>query len=448
MAQSRARCNLCRGPVLVPNRAVVYYWPMWSTHAARLGRAVFLSLLLLATAVAIAPEWPAFQAERHRLNSLVGLREFDYLTWFGEALFNKAKAAAAGSQHYLDEAERKALVLDYLARVGEVRRLQSEIERVYADPEIADPERAAAALHAALLAARAAASELQPTAEAIIQEQVASVLAEEGFGFLGQIVPPVQMRMTPLPLVLIVSPRERIAQLYNVPLEHGLSIVTREELESAIDQELDRSSLVVPIGGMGFYPSMIIETSDLSFLMDVVAHEWTHQWLTLRPLGRRYLASPEMRTINETVASIAGAEVGAAVVARFYPELVPAPLPAAPVRPAPEEPPAFDYQAEMAETRRRVDELLAAGKVEEAEAYMEARRVLFVENGYLIRKLNQAYFAFYGAYADTPGAAGEDPVGPAVVALREQSASLHEFLQRVAPIASFAELQEELSESS
>jgi len=54
------------------------------------------------------------------------------------------------------------------------------------------------------------------------------------------------------------------------------------------------------------------------------------------------------------------------------------------------------------------------------------------------------HLAFYGAYADTPGAAGEDPVGPAVVALREQSASLHEFMRRIAPITSFAELQAEL----
>jgi len=47
-----------------------------------------------------------------------------------------------------------------------------------------------------------------------------------------------------------------------------------------------------------------------------------------------------------------------------------------------------------------------------------------VRNGYYIRKLNQAYFAFYGAYADVPGGpAGEDPVGPAVRALRSQSQS-------------------------
>ena len=45
-----------------------------------------------------------------------------------------------------------------------------------------------------------------------------------------------------------------------------------------------------------------------------------------------------------------------------------------------------------------------------------------------MRKLNQAYFAFYGAYADQPGgAAGEDPVGPAVRALRERSQGLADF---------------------
>ena len=73
---------------------------------------------------------------------------------------------------------------------------------------------------------------------------------------------------------------------------------------------------------------------------------------------------------------------------------------------------------------------------------MEARREVFWQNGYAIRKLNQAYFAFYGAYADVPGGpAGENPVGPAVRALREQSASLAEFVKRIAWMTSFEQLQ-------
>ena len=93
-------------------------------------------------------------------------------------------------------------------------------------------------------------------------------------------------------------------------------------------------------------------------------------------------------------------------------------------------------------TRITVDKLLAEGRVEEAEAYMEERRVFFWDQGYRIRKLNQAYFAFYGAYADEPaGAAGEDPVGAAVRLLRAQSPSLSAFLKRISWISSFEDLQ-------
>jgi hypothetical protein len=96
----------------------------------------------------------------------------------------------------------------------------------------------------------------------------------------------------------------------------------------------------------------------------------------------------------------------------------------------------------MHTTRVTVDAFLATGKISEAEQYMEQRRQLFVQNGYVIRRLNQAYFAFYGAYADVPGgAAGEDPVGPAVRALRVQSPSLSAFLNRISWMTSFDQLQ-------
>jgi len=95
----------------------------------------------------------------------------------------------------------------------------------------------------------------------------------------------------------------------------------------------------------------------------------------------------------------------------------------------------------------RAGELLAAGKIDEAEAYMEARRQFFWDNGYAIRKLNQAYFAFFGAYADVPGgAAGEDPVGPAVRALRAQSASLADFLNTISWMNSFEDLLEAIGQ--
>lgn len=416
----------------------------WRSLKTRLARRLAPLLLLVLLALVVAPDWPVFQSESHTLNRLVALREFDFLSWWLRAMIAKGEALAAQGHDYLDSAARKQLVLDYLHLVEESRGLQREIEAVYADPAVAAPEVAAAALQARWEETRAALVPLQPAAEAIVQSQVAAILVEEGFGVLGEAWPPVAMHMTPLPLVLIVSPREEIRQIYSVPLEHGLPIPEREALEEALFAEMDRSALVVPIGGLGLYPSMIVETGNINLLADVVAHEWAHHWLTLHPLGIRYNSSPELRTINETVASIVGAEIGALVVARFYPELVPPP-PAPPPPPSPAEATPFDFRAEMAATRARLDELLAAGEVEAAEAYLETRRVFFVENGYQLRKLNQAYFAFYGAYADTPGASGQDPVGPTVVTLREQSSSLYDFLRRVAPVTSFAALQEEVA---
>jgi hypothetical protein len=90
----------------------------------------------------------------------------------------------------------------------------------------------------------------------------------------------------------------------------------------------------------------------------------------------------------------------------------------------------------MRETRINTDRLLAEGQIEEAEAYMESRRRLFVEQGYYIRKLNQAYFAFYGAYASDPGggAAGDNPVGNPVQALWAANPSIKPFLDALAPI--------------
>ena len=92
------------------------------------------------------------------------------------------------------------------------------------------------------------------------------------------------------------------------------------------------------------------------------------------------------------------------------------------------------------------DWLLSLGKIEQAEAYMELRRLFFWENGYRIRKINQAYFAFYGSYNDTPGggAAGDDPIGPAVQQLRKQSTRLKEFIDNVKRVTSFEELMDEL----
>lgn len=165
-----------------------------------------------------------------------------------------------------------------------------------------------------------------------------------------------------------------------------------------------------------------------------------------------YNQTPELRTINETTASIAGKELGNLIIDTFYPILKPKPIvetidqSGEDVVPENQEQ-VFDFRAEMRETRVTVDELLSAGNIEEAEEYMEQRRHIFVANGYNLRRLNQAYFAFHGAYADQPGgAAGEDPVGEAVRDFRNQSESLGEFVKRIAWVTSFERLQQILAQ--
>ena len=108
--------------------------------------------------------------------------------------------------------------------------------------------------------------------------------------------------------------------------------------------------------------------------------------------------------------------------------------------------PGFDFVAEMHDTRVTVDGLLAQGKIDEAEAFMEARRRVMWNNGYQIRKLNQAYFAFYGAYASAGGgAAGSDPVGGAVKLLRRRSSSIAEFVNIMATFSTFEQLESYLN---
>jgi hypothetical protein len=220
------------------------------------------------------------------------------------------------------------------------------------------------------------------------------------------------------------------------------------QLEKNVERSLDVSALVVPIGGIGTYPTMVEESTDPVWLFEVVSHEWVHNYLTLHPLGLNYDTSQELRTMNETVASILGKEIGRRVLEAYYPALVPAPTPEQPAAPAPGEPQPFDFRAEMRLTRVTVDRMLAEHQIDEAETYMEQRRQFFWQHGYRsIRRINQAYFAFYGTYADEPGgAAGEDPVGEAVRKLWERIHSPAEFLRTMAWMSRFSDLQKVLEE--
>ncbi|MEO8357963.1 MAG: hypothetical protein ABI621_18820 [Chloroflexota bacterium] len=412
-----------------------------------------IDFLVLAIAIIIATggDSPRFTGESDRVRAYTREIEFDYPNWVGDAAWTKLQQGAIGAPFLFERGTNKHLVFEYLRITQQLQQAEISIEQIYANPDITEKESTSAHVRAQRDKLIARQNLIAPLAEATLQGQVVEALADLGLTTAGQTIPPVLYHTSPTPLALIVAPRDRILQITNISILPTLTLDEQIKLEDRVSDSLDVSTLVVAIGGVGVYPTMVMETTDLRWILDTIAHEWIHNYLNLRPLGLNYTTTPELRTMNETTASIAGNEIGTYVLRHFYPEMLgsspsrnlvsfkESPLPSSGF----DEPPPFDYRAEMHATRVKADELLAQGKIEEAEEYMEQRREVFWQNGYLIRKLNQAYFAFHGAYADVPGgAAGEDPVGPAVRALREQSDSLEEFINTIAWMTSFEKLQQ------
>lgn len=377
------------------------------------------------------------ELQANQINLIVSEHLFDYIGWEVDAIIAKVNQTLFGVHPYMDEVDRSQYVRDYFDLLTRTRELEAQIEAIYIDPAVEDPDEATVDLRAERDSMRAELRSRQPLAEGILEGQVAAVLVEQGFGTGGQLIPPIAMHFTRMPMLLVVSPRDEIRFESSINL-NPLPIDGQISLEEAIEADLDVSSLIVPLGGMALYPAMINETTSIPFAVEVFAHEWLHHYLFFFPLGYNYITgdsfASDTRVINETTADLFGKEVARLVLERYYPDLVPPPPPPAESDEAGSEPsePAplvFDFGAEMHETRVTVDEMLAEGRVEEAEAYMEARRALFVRNGYRIRRINQAYFAFYGGYqGGTPGIAGDDPIGPSIYAIRAASPTLLEFV--------------------
>ncbi len=334
----------------------------------------------------------------------------------------------------LSPGDQVAMVQDYVTLTRRIHHLKKEIERAYADPTVKDPLAATQAQQQTLAHLLQLQAQARPLVEAILARQVGTVMKDMHLGKAGILFPPIAFRFSALPNYLIVSPRDRIELEAGVHLRPNLTVPQKEHIEDRVAQALNRSTLVEALGGLGVWPTMVSDEASLSWILDTVAHEWVHTYLTFQPLGWHMFDSPQMDTINETVATIVGEEVGAEVGYRYYgiPKPTPQPLPQQPAQLPPPDPKHFDFQIEMRRTRLHVDALLAQGKVEEAEAYMEARRREFVAHGYYIRKLNQAYFAFHGSYATT--SASTDPIGPKLRELRQLTPDLATFLHEVQTI--------------
>lgn len=302
-------------------------------------------------------------------------------------------------------------------------------------------------------------SALRDGVEETIESALSTAIRESGLSPWERFVfPPVDIRLAGPPVLLLTSPRDRIERQHEALMEPDVSLVVRERLEDTLMAERDVAAISFQVGGLAAYPASVLDTIPLADTLRVSAHEWVHHYMAFRPLGQKMFTSPEMVTLNETLADMVGREIGDRA-GDLLPERREAPSlnlsPAAGetggdgAAPAPESglhgrDEHFGFNEEMRETRLRVDELLAAGKVDEAEAYMEERRRFFVENGYPIRRLNQAYFAFHGTYAEN--AASSSPIAGQLHRFRQLSPDLRTFVLRMADISSYPQFLQRLED--
>jgi hypothetical protein len=396
-----------------------------------------------------------------------------------------ALAATAPFRADLSEPEKDARA----ARFFELSALIAEQERVAGDTASSEADIAAA--ETALEEMRDERRTIENTVEEIIEGRLTALLEDVGLTrHLGGdfVWPPVNIEFEEPPAVLVTSPRDEIRRQGDRLLDGGLAIEDRVRLEQEREADGETSALVVDIGAIAMYPAIVPPRADYRSTLRTIAHEWVHHYLYFAPLGRNFYGGDKLVTLNETVANIAGDELGEMMYQRWPLERVPALVRAgamgqqttasrqpgisidatsielaemdadaarffAALRMTGSATPysnrsraqsSFDFGAEMRALRLEVDALLAEGKVEEAERVMEERRQLFVLNGYYIRRINQAYFAFHGTYADTP--ASSDPIGPKMIALRERVRSVEEFLEEAREITSESELDALLSQ--
>lgn len=395
-----------------------------------------LAALLLLLALAL----DADTVRRTPTEEAIFRDRFGLVEWMGLNLLDGAQDALfdllPGGTPF--ESERRAAVERYFELGSRIRPIEGALRLAVARGGAVHPQ--ASELQAELERLRRERDSLADLVEWTIGGAVSGALRDEdlesGWGPLRPLFPPVSFKITRVPRLIVVSPRDRIAYEEGRLLEPDITPRRMEELEAAVGPAEDRSAVVTRIGGVATYPALVSDSQSMRSAVQTIAHEWLHHYWFFHPLGQAYYDSPEMASLNETAADLAGSELGdlALLALGEEPPALPSTARGSQAAPA-AEPPEFEFAAEMRETRLRTDELLAEGRVEEAEAYMEERRLRFVEHGYAIRVLNQAYFAFHGTYAESP--ASSSPIGGQVRRFRAHTDSVGDFVRRIREFSSY-----------
>ncbi len=374
------------------------------------------------------------------LKSIVKPYRFSIVKWESRAIPDEVNRLVFGRHEKVDDEAR--VVAEYFSLVKQIETLNSTIEAINRGDGHGD----SASLKAKLSVLQEQKVALEDTVVRIIVGQIKETLAQQGiFNPLDKYIrlkvafPPLNFKLEKPPHLLVVSPRDRTDSIREITLQQSISLDEIKGIEAEVDK-LGVSSLVVELGGFaGAYPSFVTNEASLRFILDTATEEWVHKYLTFTPLGFRYMLDLtgvsrdyEVATMNETVASMVSKEIGSILYERHYSGHENS------VHEKQAADSEFDFNREMREIRKAVDGYLARGEIGQAEEFMEQKRQYLASKGYHIRKLNQAYFAFHGTYADRPTSIS--PIGVELKQLRSQSATLKDFLDTAAAMTSRQDL--------
>ena len=287
---------------------------------------------------------------------------------------------------------------------------------------------------------------IRDTAEEHLEAELSLTLASFGFRSWGDFMwPPVDFRIDNPPSILVTSPRNFIERRESRLIETDLTESEKLGIEDHLLDQANLSAIVLRTGGLAAFPNIVPSHYDLLPLLEVSAHEWLHAYLLFQPLGRAYWDNGDMTSLNETLAQIFGKEIGRITYNRIKDADIntmepPPSVTAADEDTPPADPDHFDFREFMFETRQETDALLSDNRIAEAEAYMEERRLVLVDNGHHIRKLNQAYFAFHGLYA--AGAASTNPLARQLWELRLQSNDIGDLVRTLQTVSDYSQFHD------
>lgn len=317
--------------------------------------------------------------------------------------------------------ERKKIVKEYLSIV---KKLNQTKEHVSTPRNLANPK-----YSSNIRSLEIERKALKARAEEAIESILSEVIQKQDLGLpLGILLPPTDFHFGSPPRILVTSPRNVIKLSGTKLIKPNITGAERQIVEKSAESDGKTSALVDDLAGLGTYPAIVSDSSSLRDLLRTAAHEWMHNYWILHPLGRNMWDSTEMRTINETSANIAGNEIGDIAFQLMGGDLRDSANKY-------EQPSVLSHwDSKLMETRKEVDKLLSLNEIEKAEKLMKEKTWELRLGGYGVRKINQAYFAFRGQYADSP--ASTSTLGKDLQDYRSYFPNVGSFIKSISTVSS------------